>query len=63
MSLHTNLYHFILKYKIYMCICKLQDFLKFGWLLLKPFSSSLLNGNGNVRSYMAYNVCKIDIRP
>lgn len=38
MILHTNLYHFILKYNIYIFVYKLLDFLKFGWLLLKPFS-------------------------
>ena len=35
MSLHTQLYHFILKYNIYTFVCKLNYFLKFGWLLLK----------------------------
>jgi hypothetical protein len=49
MILHTNLYHFILKYNIYIFICKLDNFLKFGWLLLKPFSSSLLRGYSNVK--------------
>ena len=50
MSLHTNLYHFILKYNIYIIICKLRTFLKFGWLLLKPFSSSLLRRYSDVKA-------------
>ena len=41
MILHTNLYHFILKYNIYIFIYKLLHFLKFGWLLLKPFSYAI----------------------
>ena len=35
LSLHTELYYFILKYDIYTFVCKLMYFLKFGWLLLK----------------------------
>ena len=49
MILHIDLYHFILKYNIYIFIYKLLIFLKFGWLLLKPFSSSLLHGQSNVK--------------
>ena len=49
MILHTNLYNFILKYNIYIFIYKLRNVLKFGWLLLKPFSSSLFNGYDNVK--------------
>ena len=49
MILHIDLYHFILKYNIYIFVYKLLTFLKFGWLLLKPFSSSLLRGYGNVK--------------
>ena len=41
MILHTDLYHFILKYNIYIFIYKLRTFLKFGWLLLKPFSYTI----------------------
>jgi len=44
MILHTNLYHFILKYNIYIFIYKLLNFLKFGWLLLKPFSYAVYWG-------------------
>ena len=33
--LHTHPHHFILKYNIYICMCELTHFLKFGWLLLK----------------------------
>ena len=49
MILHIDLYHFILKYNIYIFIYKLLNFLKFGWLLLKPFSSSLFRGQSNVK--------------
>ena len=41
MSLHTQLYHFILKYNIYTFVCKLMYFLKFGWLLSKLILKSL----------------------
>ena len=51
MILHTNLYHFILKYNIYIFICKLLNFLKFGWLLLKLFSSSLFCRYSNVYQF------------
>ena len=46
MILCTYLYHFILKYIIYnfVDLCKLPDFLKFEWLLLKLLSSSLFRG-------------------
>ena len=39
--LRTHLYTFNLKYNIYIFICKLNYFLKLGWLLLKPISKLL----------------------
>ena len=41
MILRAHLYTFNLKYNIYIFICKLNYFLKFGWLLLKPISRFL----------------------
>ena len=48
MILHTNLYHFILKYNIYIFIYKLRNFVKFGWLLLKPFSYAISRELNNI---------------
>ena len=48
MILHTNLYHFILKYNIYIFIYKLRNVLKFGWLLLKPFSYAVSRDLSNI---------------
>ena len=49
MILYIHLYHFILKYNIYTLICKLRTVLKFGWLLLKPFSYRLYHSHSDVK--------------
>ena len=49
MILYIHLYHFILKYNIYTLICKLPTVLKFGWLLLKPFSYRLYHCHSDVK--------------
>ena len=52
-----HLYHFVLEYNIYTLICKLQAVLKFGWLLLKPFSYRLYHCHSDVKhGYRLENV-------